>query len=320
MTELDVNAPSKQDSTRTGVQPAIIATTAPSSSRRVQLRLRTLTQKAILAVRSVEPVSRRRYRNCLSPTEMPGSTARRLSHEPHPRRAGVGLAWGTSQAQALARSPCRRQVLPGDHRRLLLVLLVEQAHCHDGLDEVRLDPNRTLLGPVCNLRSSLQQLRPAAASLSRPVEVAYSPPKSHSCRPFRRCRSHAPLRNCLSPTANARIDSPAASRLSHEPHPRRAGVGLAAPWGTFLAGLLARHCPTVDSGLQGMGQLGEVHDRFVVRRAKAPFLSGCESRPATVVPAGSSRSGRWRQRHRLKHSDDTGRHWAAQRPCGPQRE
>ena len=27
---------------------------------------------------------------------------------------------------------------------------------------------------------------------------------------------------------------------------------------------------------------------------KAPFLSGCESRPATVVPAGSSRSGRWR--------------------------
>ena len=29
-----------------------------------------------------------------------------------------------------------------------------------------------------------------------------------------------------------------------------------------------------------------------VRRAKAPFLSGCESRPATVAPAGSSRSGR----------------------------
>ena len=32
----------------------------------------------------------------------------------------------------------------------------------------------------------------------------------------------------------------------------------------------------------------------LVRRAKAPFLSGCESRPATVAPAGSSRSGRWR--------------------------
>ena len=27
---------------------------------------------------------------------------------------------------------------------------------------------------------------------------------------------------------------------------------------------------------------------------KAPFLSGCESRPATVAPAGSSRSGWWR--------------------------
>ena len=36
-----------------------------------------------------------------------------------------------------------------------------------------------------------------------------------------------------------------------------------------------------------------------VRRDKAPFHSGCESRPATVAPAGRSRSGRWRQRHRL---------------------
>ena len=33
---------------------------------------------------------------------------------------------------------------------------------------------------------------------------------------------------------------------------------------------------------------------YSVRRDKAPFLSGCESRPATVAPAGSSRSGRWR--------------------------
>ena len=39
----------------------------------------------------------------------------------------------------------------------------------------------------------------------------------------------------------------------------------------------------------------------------APFLSGCESRPATVAPAGSNRSGRWRQRYRPKHSDDKGR-------------
>ena len=55
---------------------------------------------------------------------------------------------------------------------------------------------------------------------------------------------------------------------------------------------------------------------YSVRRDKAPFLSGCESRPATVAPAGSSRSGRWRQRHRLKHSDDKGPPWAVQRPRG----
>ena len=55
---------------------------------------------------------------------------------------------------------------------------------------------------------------------------------------------------------------------------------------------------------------------YSVRRDKAPFRSGCESRPATVAPAGSSRSGRWRQRHRLKHSDDKGPPWAVQRPHG----
>ena len=31
--------------------------------------------------------------------------------------------------------------------------------------------------------------------------------------------------------------------------------------------------------------------RFIVRRGKALCPSGCESRPATVAPAGSSRSG-----------------------------
>ena len=30
---------------------------------------------------------------------------------------------------------------------------------------------------------------------------------------------------------------------------------------------------------------------FNVRREKAPILSGCESRPATVAPVGSNRSG-----------------------------
>src|SRR5260370_42380852 len=32
--------------------------------------------------------------------------------------------------------------------------------------------------------------------------------------------------------------------------------------------------------------------RFLVRRAKARFLSGCEYRPATVAPAGSNRTSR----------------------------
>ena len=32
----------------------------------------------------------------------------------------------------------------------------------------------------------------------------------------------------------------------------------------------------------------------MVRRGKALFFSGCEARPATVAPAGSSRSGSWR--------------------------
>ena len=61
----------------------------------------------------------------------------------------------------------------------------------------------------------------------------------------------------------------------------------------------------------------DTYQPVVVRREKAPFLSGWESRPATVAPAGSSRSGRWRQRHRLKHSDDQGPPRVAQRPCGP---
>ena len=43
-----------------------------------------------------------------------------------------------------------------------------------------------------------------------------------------------------------------------------------------------------------------------VRRGKALCPSGCESRPATVAPAGSSRSGARRQRIGLKHSDGEG--------------
>ena len=39
------------------------------------------------------------------------------------------------------------------------------------------------------------------------------------------------------------------------------------------------------------GNSARLNTVFCVRRGKAPFPSGCESRPATVVPAGSSRSG-----------------------------
>ena len=61
-------------------------------------------------------------------------------------------------------------------------------------------------------------------------------------------------------------------------------------------------CDVEQQGLQDhLGRLQAAHRRGrrpdsdqLVRRAKAPFLSGCESRPATVAPAGSSRSGRWR--------------------------
>ena len=63
----------------------------------------------------------------------------------------------------------------------------------------------------------------------------------------------------------------------------------------------------------------------VVRRERRHFFSGCESRPATVVPAGSSRSGRWRQRHRLSTpmtevfdvNNLLSSGWRSQTPPGP---
>ena len=72
------------------------------------------------------------------------------------------------------------------------------------------------------------------------------------------------------------------------------------------ASILRSYVLTIRYTLQGIERFGldglvVVVDRslllgpdYSVRRDKAPFLSGCESRPATVVPAGSSRSGRWR--------------------------
>ena len=59
---------------------------------------------------------------------------------------------------------------------------------------------------------------------------------------------------------------------------------------------------------------------FSVRRGKAPSSNGCETRPTTVAPVGSSQGGPWRQRHGLKHSGVKGPLWAVQRTCGPERE
>ena len=47
--------------------------------------------------------------------------------------------------------------------------------------------------------------------------------------------------------------------------------------------------------------------------------AGCKARPATVAPAGSSRSGSRRKRNGLKHFDGKGPPWVVQRACRPQR-
>ena len=51
-------------------------------------------------------------------------------------------------------------------------------------------------------------------------------------------------------------------------------------WTAGAAEVRARRCRPHEAG--NRKSVG-VHDKIVVRRAKAPFLSGCESRPATVV-------------------------------------
>ena len=51
-------------------------------------------------------------------------------------------------------------------------------------------------------------------------------------------------------------------------------------------GLCLSHCPV-------FGDHRLLHSSgIVVRRAKAPFFSGCESHPATIAPAGSNWSSR----------------------------
>ena len=65
----------------------------------------------------------------------------------------------------------------------------------------------------------------------------------------------------------------AGSRAAYSPSPPMYFVTVAI---AFATGYMASGAPSPV---------------FAVRRAKAPFLSGCDSRPATVAPAGSSRSG-----------------------------
>ena len=102
------------------------------------------------------------------------------------------------------------------------------------------------------------------------------------------------------------------------PAPRgRRASGRASPNATIVKGCPSRYaletCDTLQMGtlsyyrkkgdsliwdlLEGViagEERVESRQDDPVRRDKAPFLSGCESRPATVAPAGSSRSGRWR--------------------------
>ena len=76
------------------------------------------------------------------------------------------------------------------------------------------------------------------------------------------------------------------------PSPQHAAKG-SPPWRGACAGrfLTVRGQEPQEGSEVGYHML---NPHYSVRRDKAPFLSGCESRPATVAPAGSSRSGRWR--------------------------
>ena len=67
-------------------------------------------------------------------------------------------------------------------------------------------------------------------------------------------------------------------------------------------------------------EAGLTSPHFSVRHGKASSSNGCETRPTTVAPVGSSQGGSWRQRYGLKHSGVKGPLWAVQRTCGPERE
>ena len=60
---------------------------------------------------------------------------------------------------------------------------------------------------------------------------------------------------------------------------------------TAIAKLTGVSRTTLYSFMRTRGLKPSPYVYFNVRREKAPFLSGCEPRPATVASAGSSRSG-----------------------------
>ena len=78
-------------------------------------------------------------------------------------------------------------------------------------------------------------------------------------------------------------------------------------------GYMVKCRKTGSPGSVGRPDLFETKEKRVihegpVRRGKAPSSGGCESRPTTVAPVGSSQGGSWRQRNGLKHSGVKGRH------------
>ena len=76
----------------------------------------------------------------------------------------------------------------------------------------------------------------------------------------------------------------------------RAGKGFGFPlFGSDLPAIAARLNQKWHSGKNGRScSPGSTYVISCVRRGKARFPCGCESRPATVAPAGSSQSGLWR--------------------------
>ena len=100
---------------------------------------------------------------------------------------------------------------------------------------------------------------------------------------------------------------------STTPHFSPGGVAWAGK--AFVFGILQRflgepsghRLPWARPGLPETKEKRVIHEG-PVRRGKAPSSGGCEPRPTTVAPVGSSQGGSWRQRYGLKHSGVKGRH------------